>query len=148
MKTVRKLLGAAALAALLFCSTAQAAETCSKTSTRRQGELPSCLAFDGATANGSSAVIDTYGYRVLGLEAWAATTSTVEVNVLCRGYSSSLSGAQVDASFKKCATVITNPDNSTNEDHYVSLPRAFQYQITLTNYSAGTVYVSFERAQW
>jgi hypothetical protein len=124
---------------------ARADETCSKTtaSNRKQGELPSCLAFDGAEADGDSAIIDTYGYRQLSMVAWSDSTSEVTVNVYCR-YKSEI--ADTVSAWKVCAHPIVNPASDTDEEDIITLGRAYQYKLTLSGYVSGTVYAIFDRS--
>lgn len=148
---MNRILAAGVFALAFLASSAYATETCSKTDAHKMGEVPSCLVFDGATANTESAVIDTYGYRNLGLQIWAATTSEATINILCRGYSSSASGAEVAGPWTDCSpggVEPTNPDSTGLQENYISLPRAYQYKITITGYVSGTIYASFERYSW
>jgi hypothetical protein len=128
--------------ALAAAASSYGAETCSKSNpSRPQGALPLCRAFDGATGDGSSAIIDTFGFRYMSLEAWATTTSTATINILCRD--------DPEAPFKQCAQDIINPDSTTdNPDHIRTLARAYQYQITISGYGGGAVFVSFVRQSY
>ena len=121
-----------------------AAETCSKTSAanRKQGELPSCLAFDAATANGDSAIIDTFGFEKLSMVAWADTSSEVTVNIYCR-YKSVITDKA--SAWKICAHPIVNPASDTDEEDIITLGTAYQYKINLSGYVSGNVYVLFDR---
>lgn len=137
------------LAFVLACATAsfaRGAETCSKVSTSanlKSGELPSCLAFDTATANGDSAIIDTFGFKQLSLVAWSDTTSTAVVNIYCR-YKSEVAG--VVSAWKVCAHPIVDPGSDTDEEDIITLGRAYQYKINISGYVNGNVHVLFDRS--
>ena len=141
---MKRILLAVLLAAGL-ASSLQAAETCSKTdaSNRKSGELPSCLAFDGATTDGDSAIIDTFAFKQLSLVAWSDTTSQVQVNIYCR-YKSDI--ANVVSEWKVCAHPIIDPAADTDEEDIITLGRAYQYKINLSGYGNGNVYVLFDRS--
>lgn len=134
-----------AIALLLFAVSMRAAETCSSTATDSsghlygpQGELPACLALDSVTSEVSSAVIQTYGYRVLNVHVWAAVgTATAVVDINCRAYAT--------APWFPCAS-ITNPAAGSASSYY-TLPRAHDYQVTVRTgtYGGGTISAAFER---
>jgi len=125
------------LALLASAVVAQGAEDCSVTESCPQCKLPTCLVFDGATADGDSAVIYTYGFRNLSLEVWSAAGSIATISILCKGHP--------DAPWKECAVDMTNPTADTDGTFYVSLARSYMYKINISGYAAGDIYASFER---
>lgn len=121
------------LGAILFSSPAWATETCSKTDAHKEGALPVCLAIDAAQTTATSATIDTFGHRNLGVQIWSAAGSSAVVDVECRTGST--------APWYLCYTK-SNPDAT---GVYVSLPRAYQYRVHISTWVSGIVSVNFER---
>lgn len=131
---MRKLL--LALVFLAAAASARAAEDCSQTDALPQGKLPACLAIDGVTTTTTSSTINSFGHRILGAQIWSAAGSVATVDVNCRSYASST----VTPPWYPCYST-TNPSAA---GVYVSLPRAYQYQVVVT-WTSGTVYATFER---
>lgn len=120
-------------ACLALAAGARAAETCSAAAGRPDGALPSCVAVDAATSTITSATINTFGYRTLGVQIWSAAGSTATVNVNCRSYTT--------GPWYPCYTT----SDPSAAGVYVSLPRAYQYQCHVAAWTAGTVSCVFER---
>lgn len=131
-------------AALATAPALWAAETCSSSPAtgRSQGELPSCVAIDGATIDTTSATINTFGYRFLSAQIYSTGASTTTVNIECRSRSSATAPPTTVAPWTVCRTAVVNPDAA---GIYVTLARAFQYQIRMSGTSAGTTTVIVER---
>lgn len=135
----------AVVLAVALATSARAAETCSKdpdNAKLKNGELPSCLAFDSQAADGTSAVIDTFGFSQLSLVAWSDSASVATVNIYCR-YKSVVSG--VASAWKICAQPIVNPASDTDEEDILTLGTAYQYQVTISGYASGNIHVLFDR---
>jgi hypothetical protein len=136
---VKKALGFLFLV-FLCGSTSYGAETCSSTSSRPQGELPTCIAIDAATTDTTSATINTYGYPYLSLSVKVAeASSTARINIQCKEYT--------DDQWHECAEDIVDPDNTDRSDQAVNLSSASYYRITTTGHVAGTITIYFTRGR-
>lgn len=115
-----------------------AAETCSANA------LPTCIAIDSATSGAgyTSATINTFGHRNLGVQVTGTAGTAAIINIDCRASSSA-------AEWFTCATVTnpSGPDANTVGGSYISLPRAYQYRVNIpaSTFTAGTVSAFFER---
>lgn len=122
---------------LAISANASAAETCSKTDTRKNGDLPVCIAIDAATSTVTSATIDGFPYRSVGVEIWSNAGSSAVINVDCRISST--------APWVPCYTTSDPGATYATGAKYVSLARAFQYRVDIPTYVSGTIHVHFER---
>lgn len=144
---MKKLLAALVLAFAL-AGAAYGAETCSKTNDDKNGELPACLALDAVTGDGSSAIIDVFGFKFYSVYVWsdqAPGVTHARVLIECRSYSPK---ANKYTPFLPCAEDVVDPDDNstkTRSDQAITLSRSYQYRITVINYSAGDVSAMFER---
>ena len=117
--------------------TLQAAETCSKTATRKNGDLPSCIAIDAVTTNATSATIDTFGYRELSAQIWSAAGSGAVVDINCRG-------SEAGPWYR--SYTVTNPGATTDTGmKSVTIARDYQCQAVVHDWTSGTVSVTFNR---
>jgi hypothetical protein len=126
---------------LATASFARATENCSKAAGRAEGRLPVCIAIDAATADTTSATIDTFGFRFNSLGVKVDTSSEVRIKIDCRSYDD---GTTTDQ-WHTCAEDIVNPDSSVSASQAVTLARAYQYRVRITGYVSGTISVFFER---
>ncbi len=115
----------------------QAAETCSKTDARKNGDLPVCIAIDGAATTITSAVVDGFGYRMVGVQIWSALGSSAVININCR--------IAEAAPWYPCYTINDPGATYATGARYVTLARAYQYQADIPTWVNGNVYVYFER---
>lgn len=107
----------------------RAAEDCST------DKLPVCKAIDGAETNVDSSTVFTAPYSIVGAQIWSTAGSTATVEIQCR--------TSTVAPWYPCYTV-SNPDAT---GYYPTLPRSYQYRAHLV-WTAGTVYVNFERYRY